>query len=187
MQAHIYLKSYKQVLKRLNIGFDNSLVRYSEFSERGGYGATESLLAIEAPPTAILFQCDSMAIGAYRKLGEIGLKPGQNIAISAGVLTSQVPDYLSPQLTGFTLTVREVGIRMGEAILARVPSVAAYYNGALIQEAWPLQLKAQSSDSKALSLSIPIQSRKSNPHPFYQPPSSTFPTVSDGRIPKSLR
>lgn len=55
MQAHIYLKSYKHVLKRLNIGFDNSLVRYGEFSERGGYGATESLLAIEAPPAAILF------------------------------------------------------------------------------------------------------------------------------------
>ena len=150
MQAHIYLKSYKQILKRLNIGFDNNLVRYSEFSERGGYGAAESLLALETPPTAILFQCDSMAIGAYRKLSEIGLKPGRDIAISTGVLTSQVPDYLSPRLTGFTLTVREVGIRMGEAILARVPSVAAYFNSALIQEVWPLQLKAQSSDAMVI-------------------------------------
>lgn len=84
MQAHIRLKSYKQVLKRLNICFDNSLVRYSEFSERRGYGATESLFAIEAPPTAIPFQCDSMALGAYRKLSEIGLKPGQDIAVGTG-------------------------------------------------------------------------------------------------------
>lgn len=150
MQAHIYLKSYKQVLKRLGIAFDATLVRHGEFSERGGYGATESLLAILAPPTAILFQCDSMAIGAYRKLSEVGLKPGRDIAISTGVLTNQVPDYLSPRLTGFTLTVREVGIRMGEAMLARIPSVSAYFNGALVQEVWPLQLKAQSSDSMTL-------------------------------------
>ena len=147
MQAHIYLKSYKQVMKRLGIRFDSMLVRYGEFSERGGYGATESLLAIPAPPTAIIFQCDSMAIGAYRKLSEIGLKPGQDVAICTWVLTSQVPDYLSPRLTGFTLTVREVGIRMGEAILARIPSVGAYFSSALVQEVWPLQLKAQSSDS----------------------------------------
>jgi DNA-binding LacI/PurR family transcriptional regulator len=147
MQAHIYLKSYKRALKRFGIAFDPSLVRHGEFSERGGYRVAESLLESASPPSAIMFQSDSMAIGAYRKFNEVGLKPGKDIAISTGVLTGEVPDYLSPRLTGFTLAVRELGIRMAEAMLARVPGIGAYYNHAMVQEIWPLQLKERSSDA----------------------------------------
>jgi DNA-binding LacI/PurR family transcriptional regulator len=158
MQAHIYLKSYKGALKRHGIPFDPSIVRHGEFSERGGYRVAESLLACAEPPTAIVFQSDAMAIGAYRKLHEVGLTPGKDIAISTGVLTGDVPDYLSPRLTGFTLTVRELGMRMAEAMLARLPGVGAYYNGVLIQEIWPLQLKARSSDQNVFeSGSLPLQ------------------------------
>ncbi len=56
-----------------------------------------------------------MAIGAYRKLHEVGLTPGKDIAINTGVLTGDVPDYLSPRLTGFTLTVRELGNAHGRS------------------------------------------------------------------------
>jgi DNA-binding LacI/PurR family transcriptional regulator len=95
----------------------------------------------------VKFQSDCMAIGAYRKLNEVGLKPGKDIAINTGVLTGEVPDYLSPRLTGFTLAIRELDIRMAEAMLARVPGIGAYYNHAMVQEIWPLQLKVRSSDA----------------------------------------
>ena len=150
MQAYIYLKSYKRALKRCGIPFDSSLVRQGEYNERGGYRVVESLLASATPPSAIMFQSDCMAIGAYRKLHEVGLTPGKDIAIITGVLTGEVQDYLSPRLTGFTLAIRELGMRMAEAMLARVPGIGAYYNNALVQEIWPIQLKMRASDINAL-------------------------------------
>jgi DNA-binding LacI/PurR family transcriptional regulator len=150
MQAYIYLKSYKRALRRLHIPFDPSLVRQGEFSERGGYRAAESLLAGSTRPSAIIFQSDCMAIGAYRKLHELSLTPGKEIAIIAGVLTGEVQDYLSPRMTGFTLTIRELGMRMAEAMLARLPGIGEYYNNALAQEIWPLQLRVRQSDGQAL-------------------------------------
>jgi DNA-binding LacI/PurR family transcriptional regulator len=147
MQAHVYLKGYKRALRHFGLQFDASLALHDELSERGGYRITETLLASPTPPTAILFQSDCMAIGAYRKLSELGLRPGKDIAISGGVLTGEMPDYLSPRLTGFSIAIRELGMRMGEAILARLPGVGTYDKRALVQEVWPLQFKARSSDA----------------------------------------
>ncbi|WP_158601999.1 substrate-binding domain-containing protein [Pararobbsia silviterrae] len=147
MQAHVYLNGYQRALKRCGIAYDASLARHDELSERGGYRVTGALLESAEPPTAIIFQSDCMAIGAYRKLAELGLRPGKDVAISGGVLTGEVPEYLSPRLTGFSIAVRELGIRMGEAMLARLPSVNAQRSATLVQEVWPLQLKARTSDA----------------------------------------
>ncbi len=147
MQAHVYLRGYRRALKRFGLPFDPALALHDELSERGGYRVTEILLASPAPPTAIMFQSDCMAIGAYRKLSELGLLPGKDIAISGGVLTGDMPDYLSPRLTGFSIAVRELGHRMAEAMLARLPGISAHDHHPLVQEIWPLQLKARSSDT----------------------------------------
>ncbi|CAB3790399.1 substrate-binding domain-containing protein [Pararobbsia alpina] len=147
MQAHVYLKGYKRALRHFGLRFDASLALHDELSERGGYRITERLLASPTPPTAILFQSDCMAIGAYRKLSELGLRPGKDIAISGGVLTGEMPDYLSPRLTGFSIPVRELGMRMAEAILARLPGTRTHDKRVLVQEVWPLQFKARSSDA----------------------------------------
>lgn len=147
MQAHVYLNGYKRALKRFGIAYDASIARHDELSERGGYRVTGALLDAAEPPTAIIFQSDCMAIGAYRKLSEVGLRPGKDIAISGGVITGEVPDYLSPRLTGFSIAVRELGARMGEAILGRLPGPNSLEPPALIQEVWPLQIKARTSDT----------------------------------------
>jgi DNA-binding LacI/PurR family transcriptional regulator len=150
MQAHVYLKGYKHALKHFGLNFDASLALHDELSERGGYRITETLLASPTPPTAILFQSDCMAIGAYRKLSELGLRPGKDIAISGGILTGEMPDYLSPRLTGFSIAVRALGMRMAEAILARLPGAGIHDKRVLVQEVWPLQFKARSSDANEL-------------------------------------
>jgi hypothetical protein len=58
-----------------------------------------------------------------------------------------MPDYLSPRLTGFSIAVRELGMRMAEAILARLPGTGTHDKRELVQEVWPLQFKARSSDA----------------------------------------
>lgn len=147
MQAHIYLKSFRQALKRHGIAFDSSLVKYGEFSERGGYHATEALLELKNGPTAYLFQSDSMAIGAYRRFHEAGLKPGEDVAVTTGLLTGEMSAYLSPALTGFTITPRELGVRMAEAILAQIPGNSTYYGAAPTQVIWPVRLLERPSDA----------------------------------------
>ncbi|CAB3805847.1 substrate-binding domain-containing protein [Pararobbsia alpina] len=136
MQAHIYLKSFRQALKRHGIAFDSSLVKYGEFSERGGYHATEALLALKSGPTAYLFQSDSMAIGAYRRFHEAGLVPGEDVAVTSGLLTGEMSAYPSPALTGFTITPRELGVRMAEAALAQIPGNSTYFGAAPTQVIW---------------------------------------------------
>ena len=153
MQAYIYLKSYRRALKRHGIVFDAALVRHGEFSERGGYHASESLLALNEPPSAFLFQSDSMAIGAYRRFHEAGLVPGTDIAVTSGLLTGEMSAYLSPALTGFTLAPRELGIRMAEMMLAQVPGHTAYYGSAPTQQIWPVTLVARPSDAHVHGMS----------------------------------
>jgi DNA-binding LacI/PurR family transcriptional regulator len=90
-----------------------------------------------------------MAVGAYRKLHERGLRPGRDLAISGGVLTGDLAEYLSPQLTGFRIALRPLGMRLAEALLARLPEPGRR-RPAPIQERWPLELVARSSDALAL-------------------------------------
>ncbi|HTJ95735.1 MAG TPA: substrate-binding domain-containing protein [Pararobbsia sp.] len=149
MQAHIYLKSFKRALKRHGIAFDASLVRHAEFSERGGYRAADALLAMPEVPTAVLFESDAMAIGAYRRFHEAGIVPGKDVAMTTGLLTGEVPAYLSPGLTGFTLSPRELGMRMAEAMLSQIAG-SAHSSDVRVQEVWPLQLVARPSDAFAL-------------------------------------
>ena len=145
MQGLVYLRGYRRALRRHGLAPAAGRVFRDELSERGGYRITEALLATPRPPTAVLFQSDCMAIGAYRKLSELGLRPGRDLAISGGILTGVVSEYLSPRLTGFRIALRPLGMRLAEALLGRMPGEGR--RRALVQERWPLELLARSSDA----------------------------------------
>ena len=147
MQGYVHLDGYRQALLQHGLKLAKNMVCVNELSERGGYHVTDVLLNLPKPPTAILFQSDCMAIGAYRKLNELGLRAGRDIAISGGVLTGEVSNYLYPRLTGYSVDLYHLGQRMGEALLARLPSFAAQYPEHLVQQLWPLILQKKSSDA----------------------------------------
>lgn len=148
MQGHVYLKAWRRALQAHGLQAPERLVYRDELSERGGYRITQAALA--APPgrrpTAILFQSDCMAIGAYRQLSELGLRPGRDLAVSGGVLTGELAEYLSPQLTGFRIALRPLGQRLAEALLARLAARGAGRKDPPIQERWPVELVARASD-----------------------------------------
>ncbi|MEJ0002783.1 MAG: LacI family DNA-binding transcriptional regulator [Pararobbsia sp.] len=147
MQAHVYLRGYRRALKRFGLPFDPALALHDELSERGGYRVTEILLASPAPPTAIMFQSDCMAIGAYRKLSELGLAAGQGHRDQRRRVDGRHARLSVTAPDGFSIAVRELGHRMAEAMLARLPGISAHDHHPLVQEIWPLQLKARSSDT----------------------------------------
>ena len=147
MQGYVHLAGYRQALARHGIAYAEDLVCVDELTERGGYHITERLLALPERPTAILFQSDCMAIGAYRKLSEVGLRAGRDLAISGGMLTGAIGNYLYPRLTGYSVALRDLGERMGETLLSRMPGFAAQYPGPLVQQLWPLELQVRNSDT----------------------------------------
>jgi DNA-binding LacI/PurR family transcriptional regulator len=147
MQAHVYLRAWQTAMAQHGLAAPAYYVRRNELSERGGYLVTQALLKLVRPPSAIMFQSDSMAIGAYRKLYELGKTPGRDLAISGGVLAGDLPEYLSPRLTGFTLDAHALGQRLAQALLAQFPELAAVYSAARVQSLWPLTLRERESDA----------------------------------------
>ncbi len=150
MQGHVYLKAWRRTLRGHGLAAPDELAYRGELSERGGYRITQAILATPAArrPSAILFQSDCMAIGAYRKLAEVGLRPGRDLAVSGGVLTGELAEYLSPQLTGFRIALRPLGKRLAEALLRQIARRPGNRSEPPVQERWPLELLARESDER---------------------------------------
>ena len=146
MQAHVYLSAWHKALAKHGLQARPADVQINELSERGGYLITETLLGLTEPPTAIMFQSDAMAIGAYSKLHALGQVPGRDLAISGGILAGDVPEYLSPRLSGFTLDAFALGQHMAKALLGQMPDFAALYGNTRYDTIWPLQLRERDSD-----------------------------------------
>jgi DNA-binding LacI/PurR family transcriptional regulator len=148
MQAHVYRRAWQTAMAQHGLEAPADYVQRDELSERGGYNVAQALLGLGLPPSAIMFQSDSMAIGAYRKLYELGKTPGRDLAISGGVLAGDLPEYLSPRLSGFTLDAYALGQRLAQALLAQFPDLAAVYRDAAhMQSLWPLTLRERDSDA----------------------------------------
>lgn len=146
MQAHVYTNAWRAAMQSHGLVPREENVQINELSERGGYLITEALLAQPNPPTAIMFQSDAMAVGAYRKLHELGRLPGRDLAISGGVLSSDVPEYLSPRLSGFTVDAYALGQHLAKALLMQIPDFAGLYGKTPRQTLWPLTLRERESD-----------------------------------------
>lgn len=73
------LDGYRQAMAAERRDVDERLVRLDQPTVEGGYRATTSLLAER--PDAIYVSTDPMAVGAYRALGEHGLRIPDDVAI----------------------------------------------------------------------------------------------------------
>jgi LacI family transcriptional regulator len=62
---------------------DAALTVFGDFQAASGAAATEQLLRLDKPPTAILAADSPMAVGAVRKIHELGLRIGEEIALVA--------------------------------------------------------------------------------------------------------
>lgn len=147
MQAHVYLHAWQEAMAKHGLEVPKGYVRRNELSERGGYVITQELLELAQAPTALMFQSDCMAIGAYRKLYELGKTPGRDLAISGGVLTGELAEFLAPRLTGFTLDAYELGRRLAQSLLAQFPDFADTYGDSREPSLWPLTLRERDSDA----------------------------------------
>ncbi len=99
---------YRNALASADIPFDADLVVEGNWLPSSGYAATQRLMSLPSPPTAIFCQNDRMAIGCYEALKEMGLKIPDDISV-IGFDDDETARHLSPPLSSMILPTRAMG------------------------------------------------------------------------------
>jgi DNA-binding LacI/PurR family transcriptional regulator len=142
----VFLEAYKVALQRHGMAFDPSLVIRGSSSEQGGYQIADEMLRLKQRPTAVVLNNELMAIGLYRRLYDAGVQPGRDIAV-IGFREEPQARFLSPTLTCFRLSLRDLGIALGESLLATLPAFNGLYPSEIAHKIWPLELVPGESDA----------------------------------------
>ncbi len=144
--GYVFADAYRAALASNGIAYDPALlVRADQTNEEGGYRVVDRLLALEDRPTAVVLVNEIMAIGIYRRLHELGLVPGRDLAI-IGFRQSPQSRFLSPALTCFRFSLFDLGRRLAEGLLASMPAFSDSHPVGLVQEIWPMELIPGESD-----------------------------------------
>lgn len=102
------LEGYLKALEDKGIKKDDNLIYEGDFKEEGGYKGVEALLNISNPPTAIFTSNNLMALGALKKITELGLKIPQDLSLISFDDMDWFP-YFSPPLTAVYQPAYELG------------------------------------------------------------------------------
>jgi DNA-binding LacI/PurR family transcriptional regulator len=125
------LRGYEDELAASNLRYDRRLVRRGDWEVKGGYLATQALISMADPPTAIFAANDLMALGATYALQEAGLRVPQDIAV-AGYDNRDFTGFVRPSITTVSLPCYEMGKTAAKLLLG-------FINGK-VREAEPIEV-----------------------------------------------
>jgi DNA-binding LacI/PurR family transcriptional regulator len=148
--AAVFRAAYRRALKRHGLPYDPNLIIETAWSEEGGYELADALVAIDNPPTAVLLIYEVLAIGLYRRLTELGVEPGRDLAVIA-FRDEPAVRFLTPSVTCFNLSLHDLGVGVAEAVLAQLPAFKNEFPDPVIQKRWPLVLRPGESDQWPVS------------------------------------
>jgi LacI family transcriptional regulator len=104
------LAGYRRGLEEAGLPFDARLVVSTGFNQDGGAVGIDRLLAGEAPFTAVCAANDLLALGAMRRLGELGIDIPGRVSV-AGFDDIQTAAITAPRLSTVRLPLHEIGRR----------------------------------------------------------------------------
>ncbi|MHA4735126.1 LacI family DNA-binding transcriptional regulator [Ensifer adhaerens] len=102
------LAGYREALAEAGLPYDDGLVAEGNWTPTSGFEATQKLLSLREPPTAIFCQNDKMAMGCLMAIGEAGLRVPRDISV-VGYDDDELSRHLRPQLTTLELPHRPMG------------------------------------------------------------------------------
>jgi DNA-binding LacI/PurR family transcriptional regulator len=141
----IFLDAYRRALEAHGLAYDPALVFATRRTEDAGYAIVDDMLRLADPPTAILLIFEIAAIGIYRRLSELGLKVGKDLAI-IGFRDEPTVRFLTPSLTCFSVSLHDLGVSIGEAMLAQLPQNTGGRRPRIIQMRCASSLRAGESE-----------------------------------------
>ncbi len=104
------LAGYRRGLAEAGIEYDESLVVRTTFDAEGGALGVDELLADRPPFTALMGASDLLALGALRRLAELGIAVPGDVSV-AGFDDVTVAAMTAPPLSTVRLPLREMGRR----------------------------------------------------------------------------
>jgi LacI family transcriptional regulator len=118
------LTGYREALAEAGIAYDGSLMAEGNWTPTSGFEATQKLLSLREPPTAIFCQNDKMAMGCFNAIAEAGLRVPGDLSV-VGYDDDELSRHLRPQLTTLELPHRPMGA-WAIAQLAKKPVPGRY-------------------------------------------------------------
>ena len=113
------IAGYRAGLRDAGIAYDAKLLACGEYSAEPARRATEALLALAAPPTAVFASNNLMTLGAMQALADRGLAVPDDIALVAFDDFAWT-DLFKPHLTTVAQPCREMGIIAVRLLLERL-------------------------------------------------------------------
>ncbi|CAM5261603.1 LacI family transcriptional regulator OS=Streptomyces alboniger OX=132473 GN=CP975_04125 PE=4 SV=1 [Streptomyces alboniger] len=113
---------YRHALEVAHIGYDDGIVRHTGSSEASAIAATEQLLSLPNPPTALFTSQNFVTIGAVRALRALGL---QDTVAHVGFDDFPLADILSPGISVIAQNVEQLGRTAAEMLFGRLDGDAS--------------------------------------------------------------
>lgn len=132
---------YRSALREAGIEPDDALEVTGHATADSGFEATQLLLDLPVPPTAIFCANDRMAMGAYDAIKERGLRIPQDVAVIGFDNQELIAGYLRPGLTTVALPFERMGT-IGVDLLAAITA-------------------GESTDTKIVTVDCPLLERSS--------------------------
>jgi LacI family transcriptional regulator len=147
-------ESFKEVLAEHRIEFDPRLVADGLLTEEGGMNSAEQLLRQDPEMTAIFALNDKMALGAIKKLHELGLRVPHDIAV-VGFDDIPAASYSIPGLTTVHQPLYEIGKMACERLIELIHGKTER-----VQEVIPIYLVVRESCGAKLKELTPAPSNE---------------------------
>jgi LacI family transcriptional regulator len=111
------LNGYQKALQHNGLPSDPDLVQIADFSDEGGEMATNILLDLPCPPTAMVCVSDTMALGALAAIRARGFVPGRDMSV-IGYDGLKFGEHANPPLTSMSQPQAHAGRRLGDMLLS---------------------------------------------------------------------
>ncbi len=135
------LKGYRRALAENGIEYDETLVRYGDFTSLSGYKAMIDLLTLHpTPPSAVFVASDVVALGAMQAARQWGLNIPEDISF-VGFDDIPLASYLNPPLTTVRILAGDLGHRAGQILMGLIQNEGALPHRTLLDS----QLKVRGS------------------------------------------
>lgn len=110
------LSGYLEALRQAQLSTTNDFIRFGGLHEQDGYQSMGSLLKENTIPDAVFAVNDPVAIGAFQKIKEAGLRIPNDVAIM-GFSNNKITSLVDPQLTTIDQPSFEMGKRSAEILI----------------------------------------------------------------------
>ncbi|MES0825612.1 LacI family DNA-binding transcriptional regulator [Ruegeria sp. SCP11] len=117
--SHLRRDGYIEGLRAESLPLDPDLIRDGARTRDAGAVQARALMALDNPPTAIVFATDLAALGFYSVAEDLGLEIGRDVSVIAydGIPESR---YARPALTTFAVDSRMAGQRLATLLIRQI-------------------------------------------------------------------